>query len=78
MVLGLSHEPRRRIRRELARRPVPYELLQCTGRTAIRYGADAVPTVVLIDRDGVVRSVFQGSGRSTVEALRRAVGALLG
>lgn len=76
-VLGLTHEPRDRIRAHVARREPQIPWLQCTGRTAVRYGADALPTLVVIDRAGRVRAAYQGATDDVVHRLRRSIAALL-
>lgn len=76
-VLALSHEPRRRLRAHVGDRPRRYPMLQCTGRTAVQYGADGLPTVVVIGRDGRVRAAHQGATPDIVSRLRADVEALL-
>lgn len=76
-VLALSHEPRARIRAHVAARPRRHPVLQCTGRTAVRYGADALPTLVLVDRQGVVRAAHQGASGEVVARLRASLESLL-
>ncbi|MCA9608178.1 MAG: TlpA family protein disulfide reductase [Myxococcales bacterium] len=76
-VLGLTHEPRDRIRAHVARREPQIPWLQCTGHTAVEYGADALPTLVVIDRQGRVRAAYQGATDDVVHRLRRSVAALL-
>lgn len=76
-VLALSHEPRARLRAHFEATPRRYPLLQCTGRTAVSYGADGLPTIVVIDREGRVRHASQGATSETVAELRRAVDAAL-
>jgi len=73
----MTHEPRDRIRAHVTRQEPAIPWLQCTGRTALRYGADGLPTLVLIDRRGVVRAVYQGATDDIVGRLRRAVQVLL-
>jgi thiol-disulfide isomerase/thioredoxin len=75
-VIALSHEPRDRLRSHAAREPRSYTLAQCTGATARRYQAMALPTLVLVDRAGVVHAAYQGASRAVVEQLRRDVGSL--
>lgn len=72
-VVALSHEPRRRLREAQSRRRPPYLLLQCTGRTVLRYGATNVPAVVLVDHRGIVRGGWQGSDRATVQEIEAAL-----
>jgi thiol-disulfide isomerase/thioredoxin len=42
------------------------------------YGVDAIPQIVLIDREGVVRRVSIGEGESELAALRAAIETLIG
>lgn len=77
VLLALSHEPRDRIRRHVEAHPRSYPWLQCTGRTAVSYGADGLPTLVLVDRDGRVHSAYQGATGDVVASLRGDVEALL-
>jgi len=76
-VLALTHEPRNRIRAHVDRQSPRIPWLQCTGRTAVSYGADGLPTLVVIDREGRVRAAYQGARDGTAGRLRRAVEALL-
>ncbi|GAB5542295.1 MAG: TlpA disulfide reductase family protein [Sandaracinaceae bacterium] len=73
VLLALSHEPRARLRRHAPEMGLP--LFQCTGRTAVSYEADAVPTLVLIDRARTVR--FAGSGASALRGLRASLARVL-
>ncbi len=77
IILALSHEARGRVRAHVAEHEPAIPWLQCTGRTAVRYGADGLPTLVVIDRGGRVRAVYQGATGEIVERLRRVVGSLL-
>jgi thiol-disulfide isomerase/thioredoxin len=72
-VVGLSHEPRELLRRHAALVPRGYPVVQCTGRTARRYHATGLPTIVLVGRDGVVRAAYQGATPDVVRSLRRDV-----
>jgi thiol-disulfide isomerase/thioredoxin len=76
-ILALSHEARDRLRSHQTREPRTYPTLQCTGATARRYQATGLPTLVLVDRDGVVRAAYQGATQEVVHRLRRDVAALL-
>jgi cytochrome c biogenesis protein CcmG, thiol:disulfide interchange protein DsbE len=76
-IVALSHEPRARIRVYRERRPAPYRVGQCTGRTALRYAATGLPTLVLLDRRGIVRGAWQGADPPIVRALERAAATLL-
>jgi thiol-disulfide isomerase/thioredoxin len=72
-VIALSHEPRDRLREDAERAPRGYPIFQCTGRTARRYHAMALPTLVLVDGDGVVRAAYQGADAGVVRQLRQDV-----
>jgi thiol-disulfide isomerase/thioredoxin len=76
-VLALSHEARDRLRAHATREARTYPTLQCTGATARRYRATALPTLVLIGRDGTVRAAYQGASPEVMHRLRRDVAALL-
>lgn len=77
-VLGVAREPASRIRRHLAESPVGYTVGRDAGGTLARYGVRALPTLVLIDRRGLVREVFVGiDGGSMLGRLERLVTALL-
>lgn len=76
-ILALTHEPRGRIRAHVTRAEPRIPWLQCTGRTALRYGADGLPTLILIDRRGQVRATYQGATDDIVARLRRTLRALL-
>jgi peroxiredoxin len=52
-------------------------LLDAEGKATEAYGVTALPAVVVIDRDGTVRSVHRGSGEAVRAALRRELDALL-
>ncbi len=74
-ILALSHEPRDRIRER--EEPRSYPIVQCTGHTAVSYQATGLPTLVVIDRGGVVRAAYQGATPDVVRRLRRDVARLL-
>lgn len=74
-VLALSHEPRPRLQRHLEAHPLGVPVAQCTGRTAVSYGAFSVPTLVLAGPDHVVRHAGVGAG--ALPALRQSVRRLL-
>ena len=76
-VIAMTHEPRNRIRAHVARHAPAIPWLQCTGATALRYDADGLPTLVLIDRQGNVRAAYQGANDDIVARLQRALEALL-
>jgi len=77
-VLGVAREPTSRIRRHLAESPVGYTVGRDAGGTLARYGVRALPTLVVIDRRGLVREVFVGvDGGSMLPRLEHLVTALL-
>lgn len=76
-VVALSHEPRRRIRDHVREQTPGIPWLQCTGRTAVSYQADALPTLVLVNRRGEVHAAYQGGGGDVQTRLRRDVAALM-
>lgn len=77
-VIALSHEARDRLRAYTAGTPRSYPTVQCTGRTARRYHATGLPTIVIVDRAGVVRAAYQGATPDVVRAVRRDVSSLVG
>jgi len=77
VLLAMSHETRARLRQHAEANPRRYPVLQCTGRTAVSYHADGLPTLVLIDRRGRVHRAYQGGTDAVLSALRRDVAALL-
>lgn len=75
-VLGLSSERTERIRAHLARSPVGYTIAS-DGGTADRFGVEALPTLVVIDRAGRVRDVTVGVDPSSFRRLDTLVRRLL-
>jgi len=53
-------------------------LLRDGGGTLSRYGADGMPALYLIDRDGVVRHVEAGYETAALAGVERALDGLLG
>jgi thiol-disulfide isomerase/thioredoxin len=77
-VLGVAREPTSRLRRHLEADPVSYTIARDTGGTLARYGVRAIPTLVVIDRRGVVREIFVGiEGGATMRELGALVERLL-
>ena len=76
-IVRLSHEGRRRLGSHVLAQPSAIPILQCTGRTAVRYQADRLPTLVLVDRRGRVVAAHQGAGPEITRALRAEIAALL-
>lgn len=75
-VLGLSSERTDRIRAHLARSPVAYTIAS-DGGTAERFGVQALPTLVVIDRAGRVRDVQVGVDARSFQRLDTLVRRLL-
>jgi thiol-disulfide isomerase/thioredoxin len=65
VVIGVAtSDTREAAERELKRRPVSYEsVMDEQGGVARAYGAEALPTLVLIDRQGNLKAVEQGTMR---------------
>lgn len=76
-VLGVAREPTSRIMRVLEHSPVSYTVARDTGGTLARYGVRAIPTVVVIDRRGLVREVFVGVDGDDLGRIERLVTTLL-
>jgi thiol-disulfide isomerase/thioredoxin len=76
-VLAFSNEPRDRLREHARVDPRSYPRAQCTGRTSLRYEARALPTMILVDREGVVRAAYQSSADDVVRRLRSDLARLL-
>lgn len=76
-VLAFSSEPRDRLREHARVDPRSYARAQCTGRTSLRYHARALPTLILVDREGIVRAAYQGAATDMVQRLRRDIERLL-
>lgn len=76
-VLGVAREPESRILRHLERSPVHYTIARDAGGTLARYGVRAIPTVVVIDRRGLVREVFVGVDGDALGRIQRLVTTLL-
>jgi thiol-disulfide isomerase/thioredoxin len=72
-VIAFSNEPRDRIREHQRLDPRSYTVAQCTGRTSLRWHARALPTIVLVDRQGVVRGAYAGAAPEVIERVRRDV-----
>lgn len=76
-VVGVAREPEAHIRRHLSRSPVGYTVARDTGGTLARYGVRAIPTVVVIDRRGLVREVFVGVDSADLGRIEHLVTTLL-
>jgi thiol-disulfide isomerase/thioredoxin len=77
-VLGIARESEGRLREHLAQSPVSYTVARDVGGTLTRYGVRAIPTLVVIDRDGQVRDVLVGLDGSSLARLDGLVQRLLG
>ncbi|MBK8169575.1 MAG: TlpA family protein disulfide reductase [Sandaracinaceae bacterium] len=76
-ILGVSDESESLIRSHLARHAVTYTIARETGAAQAAFGVNALPTIVVIDRRGVVRDVQVGFDSSTFARLRAEVDMLL-
>ena len=75
-VIGISNEELPTIRKFVRRMPVPYTMATYSAAPdAKRYFVSALPTVYLIDKQGVVREIIVGSGKK--QELERKIVALL-
>lgn len=59
-VIGVTNESVGAVQRFLGRRPVSYAIARDTSDAARRYGVRYLPTLIVIDRAGKVRRVFEG------------------
>ncbi len=57
--------------------PVGYTVARDLGGTLARYGVRAIPTVVLIDRRGLVREIFEGVDDRALSRIEHLVTTLL-
>jgi thiol-disulfide isomerase/thioredoxin/tetratricopeptide (TPR) repeat protein len=63
VVLGVSDEPRAAVKRFLARTPIEYTIaVSADGDAGSRYGVRSLPTLFMLDRQGVIRTVHVGAG----------------
>lgn len=63
VVLGVSDESLGAVKRFLARTPVNYTIaISADGDAGSRYGVRSLPTLFLLDRQGVIRKVHVGAG----------------
>jgi thiol-disulfide isomerase/thioredoxin/tetratricopeptide (TPR) repeat protein len=63
VVLGVSDEALGAVKRFLARTPVNYTIaISADGDAGSRYGVRSLPTLFLLDRQGVIRKVHVGAG----------------
>ena len=76
-VVGISAEPAPRIQRHVSDAPVGYTIARDSGGTVGRFGVSALPTLVVIDRYGKVREVYEGLEPTSARRLLATVEALL-
>jgi len=76
-VLGISNEPRPLIERHLRAEPVDYTIARDMGGTGVRFRVRAIPTLVVIDRQGEVREVMAGINAARMQQLAQLVPQLL-
>jgi thiol-disulfide isomerase/thioredoxin len=76
-VVGIAREPEGRLRAHLAESPVSYTVARDVGGTLTRYGVRALPTLVVLDRDGQIRDVVVGMDGGSMTRLDRLVRQLL-
>lgn len=76
-VVGMSFEPESTINAFMQRRPVSYTVARDVGNTARRYGVRAIPTLVVLDRQGTVRQISVGFDPADTVRLERMVEGLL-
>lgn len=77
VVLGVNQEPgeEARVRAFVHARSIRFPVVVDTGDISSKYGVYALPTSFLVDRNGIVRSVFRGA--VSERGLQRSVEALL-
>jgi thiol-disulfide isomerase/thioredoxin len=62
-VIGISDEPAPAVKRYIAKSPIAYTVAVApNGDAGDRYGVKSLPTLFIIDRQGVVRAVHIGAG----------------
>lgn len=76
-VLGVSDESEQLIRTHLARHAVSYTVARDSGSAQATFGVNALPTLIVIDRRGVVRDVQVGFDSQSLARLRAEVDMLL-
>ena len=78
-VIGVVPEPGPQASRVAGRFGIQYQVAaDATGQTARAYRAYAVPTLLLLDREGVVREVVVGLDRVGIRRFEERMRALLG
>jgi thiol-disulfide isomerase/thioredoxin len=61
-VVGVTDEPAADVQRFLASSPLPYTIALDPGsKTNLAFLVNALPTLILIDREGIIREVFIGA-----------------
>lgn len=74
VILGVTDEPRGRVRAFLAKRPVSYMIaLDANQEASATFGVSSLPTAFVIDRQGRVRRVVIGAGEAALGQLKEAV-----
>jgi thiol-disulfide isomerase/thioredoxin len=76
-IVGMSPESESAIRSHLGAEPVGYTIARDVGGTMQRYGVRAIPTMVVLDRNGQVREVIVGMDSSGISRLESLVVRLL-
>ena len=62
-IIGVTDEPRSKIRKIAQRYELPYTLASNLQRDAFqKYSVSSLPTAILIDQEGQVQEVFIGAG----------------
>ena len=79
VVLAISiDKSERKLKRFVDRKPTTFPMLHDPKKTvATKYGAFRIPTTLLVDRNGIVRSKFFGGGDKVEEALKTKLEELL-
>lgn len=77
VVLGISREPVARLGTAVEQDVFPHAVAVDDGATFRRYGVRLLPTVVVIDRTGIVRDVVIGSSERNFRRIEDRVHALL-
>jgi thiol-disulfide isomerase/thioredoxin len=77
IVLGVNQEPgeEEKVRRFLAQRNLTFPTVMDPGSIHVEYGVYSFPTTFVLDRQGVIRSIFRGP--ASEKALRAAIEPLL-
>jgi peroxiredoxin len=76
-IVGVSEEPLERIARHASEHKVGYTVAHDPGEVSAAYQIPAIPTLVVVDRKGVVRYADVGAG-DKLDAAERMIAQLLG